>query len=991
VRTTIQVHGARENNLRNVDIEIPRDALTVVTGVSGSGKSSLVFDVIYGEGQRKLLDSLSAFSRHFIAQPRRADVDFVFGLSPVVAIMQQRGVQSPRSTVGTMTETYDYLRLLFCVGGTGHCPYCGRRISQRTREQLIERITSLPAGTIVELRAPVAKIYGEPYRRLFDELRERGYARYVMDGERCDAADGAVLDESVDHKIEVVLDQIAVGNDLHRALPVTLEAAKRIGEGLLRVEVLESPLSDDELRSFYATFACPEHHMVFHDLEPYYFTFNDPDSACRTCGGLGTVLRADPRKIIAKPRASLRKGAIVNLLMNLEHPDRFALLYSLAKYGGIDLDTPYEDLPPEAKNLILYGTNGDTFELLEPPSSPRRIRDAGQRIAFEGFAGRVDRSAKEARERGESLHSESYVGRNVMSEEGCPDCGGTRLLPQRLLVRVGDRTIHDLVTMPLDELRLFLNDVALDSILPEASTTILRDLKSRLDLLLDIGLGYLSLGRSSSTLSGGESQRVRLSTQIGSGLMGMLYILDEPSIGLHPRDADRIIRTLRHLRDLGNTVLVVEHDMDTIRAADHVVEMGPGPGIHGGTVVAQGTLTDLATCDASLTGQYFSGRKTIEIPGARRKGTGARLTIRGARENNLKDLTVEIPLGVLVCFTGVSGSGKSSLVNEVLYKTLHNKLEDHRTRPGTCDGVDGIEHVNSIIYIDQSGIGRTSASTPASYTGVLDRIRALFAATPEAQAAGYGGYTFSHNSQLGGGRCDECGGDGVIVTPLQFLPDMETVCPTCNGRRFKDAVLGIKVAGKSIADVFAMSFEEAEVFFAGEPAILRKVRVLNELGLGYLRLGQPSNTLSGGEAQRVKLATELAKQKHGHRIYILDEPTTGLHLADIQRLLDCLNRLVDAGHTVLVIEHHLDVIKCADYVIDLGPEGGNAGGDLVAVGTPEQVALVEESHTGKHLRRVLRPVADVLQPAPSAVRTRRARARAVPEVRRRTHEDLHCS
>jgi len=957
VRTTIEVRGARENNLKNVNVEIPRDALTVVTGVSGSGKSSLAFDVIYGEGQRKLLDSLSAFSRHFIAQPKRADVDFVFGLSPVVAIMQQRGVSSPRSTIGTMTDIYDYLRLLFSVSGTGHCPYCEGSIPIKTAEQVIERISSLPAGTTVELRAPVTRIYDEPYRRLFDELREKGLRRFVIDGDPYDSGDRISLQDDREHRIEVVLDRVAIGGDIHRALITTLEAAKRVGEGLLRIEVVQTTLSREELATFYEGLGTCEHHLLFHDLEPYYFAFNDPDSACRTCDGLGTVLKGDPRKIVAKPKATLRKGAIINLLMNLGNPDRFALLYSLAKHGGFDLDTPYVDLPSAAQDLLLYGTRAETFEILEPPGSPARVRHAGQRITFEGLVHHVERWAKQIRDRGESVHGESYIGRKVMSEETCPDCGGTRLLPQRMLIRMADRTIHDLVMLPLDELRELLETVTLPSDVPEAGSTVLRDLTTRLDLLLDIGLGYLSLGRASSTLSGGESQRVRLSTQIGSGLMGMLYVLDEPSVGLHPRDSDRIIRTLKKLRDIGNTVVVVEHDPDTIRAADHIVEMGPGPGIHGGTIVAQGTLDDLAASDASPTGQYLGGRKAIAVPRERRAGNGNRIAIRGARKNNLKEMDVEIPLGLLISVTGVSGSGKSSLINEVLYKSLHSQLQDHRTRPGEADAIDGIEHIHSVIHIDQSPIGRSSRSNPATYTGILDRIRKMFAETEEAQAAGYTHSTFSYNANTRngcpGGRCEECQGEGVIVTPLQFLPDIETVCPSCNGRRFKEEVLDITLRGKSIADVFEMSFEEAEGFFRDERSVHRRVEVLNSLGLGYLQLGQSSNTLSGGEAQRVKLATELAKQKHGHRIYILDEPTTGLHLADIQRLLDCLNGLVDAGHTVIVIEHNLDVIKCADHVIDIGPEGGNAGGELVATGTPEDIAAVEASYTGQHLKRVL--------------------------------------
>ncbi len=598
--------------------------------------------------------------------------------------------------------------------------------------------------------------------------------------------------------------------------------------------------------------------------------------------------------------------------------------------------------------------------MLEPPGSPRRVRQAGQEIVFEGFLQRVENWAKRIRDRGESIHAEGFLANRVMSEEICPDCHGTRLLPERFHVRVEGRTIHELVTVPLDELRNILDSVTLPPGVPEAAATVLRDLTSRIDTLLDIGLGYLGLGRSASTLSGGECQRVRLSTQIGSGLMGMLYVLDEPSIGLHPRDSDRIIRTMKRLRDVGNTVLVVEHDPDTIRAADHIVEMGPGPGVHGGVVVAQGTLEEIAACDASPTGQYLGGHLEIGIPTTRRMSNGKRLSIRGARENNLKNIDVEIPLGLLVCVTGVSGSGKSSLINEVLYKTLRAELQDRSTRPGEADGVEGIEHIRSIIHIDQSPIGRNNRSNPGTYTGILDRIRRLFAETDDARDAGYNHSTFSYNANRSG-RCEECQGEGVIVTKLQFLPDIESACPSCHGRRFKEEVLDIRLNGKSIADVLDMSFEEAETFFEDERTIHRRIRVINALGLGYLQLGQPSTTLSSGEAQRIKLATELAKQKHGHRVYILDEPTTGLHLADIQRLLECLNGLVDAGHTVIVIEHNLEMIKCADHVIDLGPEGGNEGGWLVAAGTPEDIAAVELSYTGRYLREVLSPSREVVK------------------------------
>lgn len=952
MRTTIEVRGARENNLQNIDVEIPREALTVVTGVSGSGKSSLAFDVIYGEGQRKLLDSLSAFSRHFVAQPRRADVDFVFGLSPVVAIMQQQGVCSPRSTVGTMTDIYDYLRLLFCVAGSGQCPYCGQDIPVKTEEQVMERITSLPTGTIVELRAPVYKRFGQPYRRLFDDLRELGYRRFVINGQAYDSGSAIRLDEEETHQIEVILDRLSISSDTHHALVTTLEAAKQIGESLLRIEIVRSPLSKQALAEYYDELETCEHHMLFHSLQPYYFSFNDPDSACHTCSGLGTILKADPLKIVAKPNKPLRKGAIINTLMNLENPDRFAQLYSLAHHGNFSLDAPYSDLSEDAKHLLLYGSDGKLVELLEPPGSPKRVRNAGQKIAFPGFVEQVNAWTRRLREKGETTQIEGYLARRLLTRKPCPECEGRRLLPQRLLIRVVGQTIHELVNLPLEHLRSVLEGVTLPISVQQAGGTVLRDLAARLDLLLDIGLGYLSLGRATSTLSGGENQRVRLSTQIGSGLMGMLYVLDEPSIGLHARDSERIIRTLERLRDVGNTVLVVEHDPDTIRAADHIVEMGPGAGVHGGEVVVQGTLEEVAACPTSLTGQFLGGVREIPVPAHRRQPNGHTLSIRGARENNLKSINVEIPLGQLICVTGVSGSGKSSLINEVLYKSLRARLSDHTTRPGQVDGVAGIENVQSVIHIDQSSIGRNSRSNPGTYTGIFDAVRKLFAETDDSIRAGYHHGTFSYNSNRSG-RCQECQGEGVIITKLQFLPDIEATCPVCHGRRFKEEILDIKLRGKNVADVLEMSFEEAETFFADHRTIQRKVKILNSLGLGYLQIGQPSTTLSGGEAQRIKLATELAKVKHGHRVYILDEPTTGLHLADIQRLLDCLNALVDAGHTVIVIEHNLELIKCADHVIDLGPEGGSEGGYLVSVGTPEQVASVETSYTGRYLRAVL--------------------------------------
>ncbi len=954
-RRTIAVKGARQNNLQNIDVEIPRETLTVITGVSGSGKSTLAYDVIYAEGQRRLLDSLSAFSRRWIPQSQRADVDFVFGLSPVVAIMQRTGANNPRSTIGTMTDIYDYLRLLFCVAGTARCPYCGNAFPIKTVDQIIDRVQALPAGTSVEIRAPVVKLFGHDYAHLFAELRQRGYRRLVIDGRPYDSGDRIDMDEDDRaYTIEVILDRVIVQEDVRHLLERTFELGMRVGEGFLSFELSHPDLPPESLASFYDDLACPRHHVAMRELEPYYFSFNDPDSACRTCGGLGTYLKADPRVIVVDGRKSIRQGALTNTFVNMKHPYRYTLFYSLAQHYGFRLDVPWEELPADVRETILYGTRADLFELIEPPDVSKRVPQVGQRIGYEGLVNRIDRWYRKMREQGRPISADSYISRQAMTERVCPDCQGTRLQPQRLRVTVGGKSIHELGDLPLTDLQAFLERLTVPGEKRTVGETVVREILNRVRLLIEVGVGYLSLNRNVGTISGGEAQRVRLSTQIGSGLMGMLYILDEPSIGLHTRDSYRIIDTLKRLRDIGNTVIVVEHDVETICAADHIVEMGPGPGLHGGQIVAQGSVEEIRSSAASLTGQYLSGRRQIAVPPVRRSPNGTWLRIVGARENNLKDVTVKIPLGVFICVTGVSGSGKSSLIHDVLYRTLHHRLHDRRTIPGEVDTVEGNENVASVINIDQSPIGLHATSSPATYTKVFDRVRDLFAATPAAQSRGYSKYTFSFNSnQMGGGRCEECKGIGIVVTPLQFMPDMESVCPVCKGLRFRKDVLEIKYRDRSIADVLALSIEEALDLFHDCRPVARKLRVLNQLGLGYLKLGQPSNTLSGGEAQRIKLATELAKVKHGHRLYILDEPTTGLHLADIQRLLDCLSGLVDAGHTVLVIEHNLDVIKTADYIIDLGPEGGSEGGYVVAQGTPEQVAQVATSYTGQYLARVL--------------------------------------
>jgi excinuclease ABC subunit A len=964
MRKTIEVKGARENNLKNMNVKIPRNKFTVITGVSGSGKSSLAYDVIYAEGQRRLLDSLSAFSRRYIPQPRKADVDFVFGLSPVVAIMQRKAVRNPRSTVGTLTDIYDYLRLLYSIAGTAHCPYCGHEIPIKTVNQIIERIQDLPEGTSVEIRAPVVKIYNEDYDYLFTQLRSRGYRKFLIDGEYFDSGDKLELDEYQEYQIEAVLDRVVIRNeDLRLTLEATIDNGMRVGEGFLVLQLSHPEQQADRFANFYQDFTCPEHHVAMRELEPYYFSFNVADSACKTCDGIGQHLRADPRLLVVHPHKSIRQGALTNTYMSLKHPYRYTLMYSLAKHFNYSLDVPYNDLPESAKNVIMFGTGGEKFELIEPPDVPKRVPQAGQSIAYEGLVPSVDRWYKRQREVRTPGHNLLELVRAVMVEHKCPDCQGTRLQPQRLCVTIGGLNIHQACTLPIDELSGIFETLEIPADKAIAAESIIREVVTGISLLVEIGVGYLSLNRELSTISGGESQRVRLSTQIGSGLMGMMYILDEPSIGLHARDSIRIIKTLKTLRDIGNSVIVVEHDPETISSADHVIEIGPGPGVHGGKVVAQGTVEKIKKSKASLTGQYLSGRKQIDVRAERRSPNGNWLHIIGARENNLQNINVKIPLGVFICVTGVSGSGKSSLIHEIVYKSLHSKLRDQRTIPGEVDDIEGIDQVNSVVNIDQMPIGSYWTSNPATYIGIHNHIRKLFANLSESKERGYTKSNFSYNSKEGGGRCEECNGRGVIITPLQFMADVESLCPVCKGYRYQKEILEIEYQGKNIYDVLNMDFEEAETFFGDIPPILRKVKVMNQLGLGYLKLGQTTDTLSGGEAQRVKLASELAKVKRGHRLYLLDEPTTGLHLDDIQRLLDCLNALVDAGHTVIVIEHHMDVIKTADYIIDLGPEGGNQGGYVVAQGTPEEILEIPESYTGQYLKQVLNIREKAVEPA----------------------------
>lgn len=938
----------------------------MLTGLSGSGKSSLAFETIYAEGQRRFLESLSAYSRKFVAQLKKPDVDFVYGLSPVISIEQKSVSRNPRSTVGTMTDIFDYFRALFAAAGVAHCPRCAHEIPTRTPAQIAERILSLPEGTLIEIDAPTYKVYGEDFAYLFGEIRTKGYRRIRVDDELFDLSDELELDEGRDYEIEIVVDTFVVKPAIYKNLVTAIEQGLRVGESFLRFRVLGQATTDDRRPTTESQavvhrqssvvnldLGCPTHQIIMGETLPYYFAFNDPDSACPTCLGLGVYLHVHPDLLVPHKERSVRGGAII--------PEAFSydknswgtrLLYSAAHHYGWSLDTPFAELSPEAVGMLFYGTKGERFPLILPEGATKGHEHVGKLLRYDGIINEIERRYRRyRREKVAHTWMEEYLKR-VMVEQVCPDCHGTKLRRQRFDIKLGGKHIIALGDMTLSELREFLLNLPQVPRNRAAGEQVIKEIIARLDLLLDIGLDYLSLNRKAVTLSGGESQRVRLSVQIGSELMGMLYVLDEPSIGLHPRDNLKMIRTLQRLRDVGNTVIVVEHDEATIRAADCVIEIGPGPGVHGGEVVAQGTLEQLKNNPASLTGEFMSGRRSIPTPATRRTPTKHALLIRGAHENNLRQIDVEIPLGMFVCVTGVSGSGKSTLINEILFKKLQQCFHDTRVLPGAHDAMEGVEHVRDVIDIDQSPIGRTPSSNPATYIGVYDGIRQIFARTAESKRREYTASRFSFNVK--GGRCEECSGQGFVITSLQFMPDVEVICQTCKGARYNQETLEVTYRGKNIAQVLDMPIEEAAAFFHEESLIAHKLGVMRELGLGYLRLGQSSTTISGGEAQRIKLAHELGKIKRGGRnLYILDEPTTGLHLADIQRLLDSLNRLVDAGNSVLVIEHHLDVIKTADWLIDLGPEGGSNGGMVVAAGSPETIAACEQSHTGRYLREVL--------------------------------------
>jgi excinuclease ABC subunit A len=953
-RTTIAVQGARVHNLRNISIELPRDRLVVITGLSGSGKSSLAFDTIYAEGQRRYMESLSTYAKRFVAQLAKPDVDFVFGLSPVISIEQKTLSSNPRSTVGTMTDISGYLNLLYATIAEPHCPRTGEVTPSRTPGQILEAILSLPEGAEIELRAPVFRVYGEDLDFVFTETRKKGCRWLIVDGTPYDLSTPFATDEASVRDMDAVVDRFVVGRRHEKAMKAAIASALLVGDGLLEVYV-SGGATRAETERFYRGLCSPAHHFVYGGIGPDYFVFNNPESACRTCGGLGVDKLTHPELLVPDPERSIRSGCFLPEAFRY-NPDTWdgRLMYSLATDLAFSLDAAWSELPAEARSAVLYGIEPRKVRLATPPEAKVRREDwEGREVGFHGIARRIERHYRRYRQRGEgSSKMEAWLDR-VMVERTCPDCRGARLRATRLLFTVNGKSIHEVGQLHFDELHAFLGSVQPTGRGADAGRQVLREIRARLALLLGIGLDYLNFDRRSSTLSGGESQRIRLSTQIGSGLMGMLYVLDEPSIGLHPKDNAKMIATLERLRDIGNTVLVVEHDEETIRSADHIVEMGPGPGVHGGTVVVQGTLDEVLRCKASLTGQFLAGRRVIATPARRRQGNGRMLAVREARENNLKGVDVVFPLGTMIAVTGASGSGKSTLVNEILYKALWKQLVDTRTLPGRHRGIDGIEHVHKVVNIDQSAIGRNSRSNPATYVGFYDTIRDLFARTPVASDRGYKAGRFSFNVK--GGRCEECQGEGTITTQLYFMPDVDVTCGVCRGARFNGETLEVTLGGKTIDDVLKMSVEEGLAFFEAEPTVRKKIQVLADLGLGYLTLGQSATTLSGGEAQRIKIATELsALQRSRHTVYILDEPTTGLHFADIQRLLDALNRLVDAGHTVILIEHHMDVVKTADHVIDLGPEGGHAGGHVVATGTPEQIAACRASHTGRFLRDHLR-------------------------------------
>ena len=930
------VHGAREHNLKDITVRLPRNRLICITGLSGSGKSSLAFDTIYAEGQRRYVESLSAYARQFLQMMEKPDVDHIDGLSPAISIDQKTTSRNPRSTVGTVTEIYDYLRLLYARIGRPHCPVCGRPISGQSLESIVDQILQVPEGTRFTVNAPVVRDRKGEYKDVFEELRREGFTRVKVDGEQRLLEDEIVLDKKFKHTIEVVVDRLVMKQDLRTRLAQSVETAAQLADGLVVIDVV-----DGESMLFSENFACPEHGVSLPELQPRIFSFNSPHGACPRCTGLGAQQEIDPDLLVPDPSLSIGEGALVPWSVG-NSSFYESVIQAIADRWEIDLDMPWQDLSEERQNLFLYGTKGERVYVQYRNRMGRR---RSYMLAFEGIVPSLERRYKETDSSQQRERIEEY-----MSFRPCPVCKGARLKPEVLAVTVGDRTIHEFTQMSVTRALEFVDGLDLTPTEHLIGDRIVKEIRQRLTFLDDVGVGYLDLDRAAATLSGGEAQRLRLATQIGSQLVGVLYILDEPSIGLHQRDNDKLIGTLERLRDLGNTVIVVEHDEQMMRSADWLVDMGPGAGEHGGHVVAEGPAVKVERNSGSITGKFLSGERTIAVP-ERRPADNGSFTVRGAREHNLKAIDVEFPVGRFVCVTGVSGSGKSTLVNEIVYKALANRLHRTRTKPGAHDTVEGIDCFDKVIEIDQRPIGRTPRSNPATYTDLFTHIRELYSLTPEAKVRGYKPGRFSFNVR--GGRCETCKGDGQIKIEMHFLPDVYVPCETCKGARYNRETLEVRFKGKSIADVLAMSVEEALRFFAKIPKLRRRLQTLHDVGLDYIKLGQPATTLSGGEAQRVKLAAELCKVATGRTLYILDEPTTGLHFADIEKLLEVLQRLVDAGNTVLVIEHNLDVIKQADWVVDLGPEGGEAGGEVIATGTPEEIAAVEESFTGGFLRALL--------------------------------------
>jgi len=937
-KNSIIVKGAREHNLKNIDIEIPRDQFIVMTGLSGSGKSSLAFDTIYAEGQRRYVESLSAYARQFLGQMEKPDVDYIEGLSPAISIDQKTTSKNPRSTVGTVTEVYDYLRLLFARVGIPHCPTCDREISQQTVDQIVDQVMELEDKTKILLLAPIIRGRKGEHTKILESIRKDGYVRVRIDGEIKELSEEIKLEKNKKHTIEVVIDRMVIKEGIEKRLTDSIETALSISEGLVGVHIIEG---EDYL--FSTKFSCPEHGTGIEELEPRMFSFNSPYGACSNCNGIGFLQKIDPELILPAASVSIREGGIAPLANSSEGTYYFEMIEAMAKEYDVDLDTPIEKLPEEFTKDLLYGTGKRTIEFSYESKYGGRKK---YRAPFEGIIKNLDRRYKET--------ASDYMREKIeeyMSLTSCDECKGARLKPEVLSVRINEKNISQVTAFSIREALAFFNQLKLSEKKAIIAKQILKEITERLNFLVNVGLDYLTLSRTAGTLSGGESQRIRLATQIGSSLVGVLYILDEPSIGLHQKDNEKLLKTLRNLTDLGNTVIVVEHDEETMYAADHIIDIGPGAGANGGNIVAAGTVEDIKTCQESITGQYLCGLKKIELPLIRRQPNGKWLEVIGAKENNLKNLNVRFPLGVFTSVTGVSGSGKSTLVNQILFKGLSMEMHRAKSKPGIHEKIEGIEHIDKVIDIDQSPIGRTPRSNPATYTGVFDLIRDLFAKVPEAKFKGYQKGRFSFNVK--GGRCEACKGDGIIKIEMHFLPDVYVPCDICKGKRYNRETLEVKYKGKSISDVLDMTVEETLPFFQNIPGINKKLETLFEVGLGYIKLGQPSTQLSGGEAQRIKLATELSKRSTGKTLYILDEPTTGLHIADIHKLIGVLNRLVDGGNTVLVIEHNLDVIKTSDYLIDLGPDGGDRGGQVVCQGTPEEIAGISDSYTGQFLRKML--------------------------------------